>query len=86
MRKDAGFDYGALVSAAGGVPPVRVGARAWVVGISLEGERRGAFLEKFPAGIVYTIEFEDGDATDVHESHHSRGVVDSTGLTFGEWI
>ncbi|WP_129780723.1 hypothetical protein [Peristeroidobacter soli] len=40
--------------------------RAWVVGI-MEDRRRFP-LNQFPTGIVYSIEFEDGTALDVHEN------------------
>lgn len=46
---------------------LRTGDRAWVVGISHSCERMGEYLEKFPEGVVYTIEFEDGCSTDVEE-------------------
>ncbi len=28
----------------------------------------GSYFERFPEGVIYTIEFEDGQAVDVHES------------------
>jgi hypothetical protein len=40
--------------------------RAWVVAV-LEDRQRFP-LRQFSPGVVYTIEFEDGTALDVHES------------------
>jgi hypothetical protein len=39
--------------------------RAWIVGIF--EDRPGPYFDKFPDGVVYTIEFEDGTSTEVHE-------------------
>ncbi|NDI87665.1 hypothetical protein [Undibacterium crateris] len=39
--------------------------RAWIVGIF--EDRPGSYFEKFPEGVVYTIEFEDGSSIEVHE-------------------
>ena len=47
--------------------PTRPGALASVVGINLEQERGGEYLAKFPHGVVYTVEFEDGSDADVPE-------------------
>jgi hypothetical protein len=44
----------------------RPGERAWVVAVL---ENREQFpLKQFPVGIIYSIEFEDGNAIDVHEN------------------
>lgn len=40
--------------------------RAWIVGIF--EDRPGPYFDKFPEGVVYTIEFEDGSSTEVHEA------------------
>lgn len=45
----------------------RRGERAWVVGIISDRTRYP--LKEFPPGVVYTVEFEDGDALDVHEEN-----------------
>ena len=45
---------------------LRPGDKAWIVGI--EKERRGSYFERFPPGIVYAIEYEDGFAADIHEA------------------
>jgi hypothetical protein len=46
----------------------RPGAKGSVVGITPPEQRRGAHFEQFPEGIVYLVEFEDGEALDVHGS------------------
>jgi hypothetical protein len=45
---------------------LRPGMRAWIVGVF--ETRPGPYFDKFPQGVVYTIEFEDGESVDVHES------------------
>jgi hypothetical protein len=44
---------------------LRPGATAWVVGVF--ETRPGSYFDKFPDGVIYTIEFEDGSAVEVHE-------------------
>jgi hypothetical protein len=46
---------------------LRPGSVAAVVGV--EEDRQGSYYEKFPEGVVYTVEFEDGSSVDVHESY-----------------
>lgn len=46
---------------------LRPGAKAWIVGVTAEARRRGAYYDAFKPGNVYTIEFEDGASIDVHE-------------------
>ena len=43
----------------------RPGATASIVGISRQYERSGTYLEEFPTGNVYTVEFDDGASVDV---------------------
>ena len=43
----------------------RPGARGWVVGVF--DTRPGPYFDKFPEGVVYTIEFEDGSSLEIHE-------------------
>lgn len=43
----------------------RRGERAWVVAVIDDRERLP--LPHMPAGVVYTVEFKDGCAVDVHE-------------------
>lgn len=45
----------------------RPGATASIVGISRQYERSGTYLEEFPTGNVYTVEFDDGASIDVPE-------------------
>jgi hypothetical protein len=61
------FTYDDVVTTIDGSPlELRPGKRAWIVAV-LE-KRLGEYFDRFPAGIVYTIEFEDGSAVEVHES------------------
>lgn len=46
---------------------LRPGSCASVIGVFLE-RPAGSYFERFPEGVIYTIEFEDGQAVDVHES------------------
>lgn len=41
--------------------------RAWIVGVF--EDRPGPYFDKFPKGVVYTIEFEDGTSVEVHENN-----------------
>jgi hypothetical protein len=62
------FSYSDIVTTTNkSIPMLRAGDRSWVVGISHSSERSGAYLNKFPEGVVYTIEFEDGSSIDVEE-------------------
>jgi len=45
---------------------LRPGAKAWIVGVF--ETRPGKFFDKFPEGIVYSIEFEDGSSIEIHEA------------------
>lgn len=62
------FNFDDVVCARSGVPQVRLGTKAWVVGVASDEKRSGSHYEKFPPGTIYTIEFEDGDSVDIHES------------------
>lgn len=46
----------------------RPNERAWIVGV-FEARPEGSYFDKFPAGVVYSIEFEDGSAIEVHEAN-----------------
>lgn len=59
------FTYNDIVRVKGKAEPTLPHGRAWVVGIF--EKRPGPYFNKFPAGVVYTIEFEDGSSTEVHE-------------------
>jgi hypothetical protein len=64
------FTYDDIVRITADAPiESRRGQRAWVVAISEEENRKGSFLAAFPAGVVYTVEFEDGSSTEIHEKH-----------------
>lgn len=47
----------------------RPGSPAEIVGISEKQERHGSYLQNFPDGVVYSVEFEDGGDAEVHEDH-----------------
>ena len=65
----AKFTYGDTVRVVSTVPEVlRPGAVAHVVGIT-EEPRQGLHFEQFPPGTVFLVEYEDGVAADIHESH-----------------
>jgi hypothetical protein len=64
------FSYGDTVQVAGSAPKeLRPTEKGWVVGAFGDVERQGRYFNQFPPGVVYTIEFEDGAAIDVHESN-----------------
>lgn len=54
-------------------PSKRPGAIASIVGISRQYERSGTYLEEFPTGNVYTVEFDDGAYAEV-----PQGMLQST--------
>jgi len=65
---DAKFNYNDIVMVSlTASERLRPGAKAWVVGVTAEDERRGAYYETFRPGNVYTIEFDDGASVDIHE-------------------
>ena len=51
-------------SSAGG----RIGQKAWVIAV-FDDERKkpGLSFCSLPSGVIYSIEFEDGEAIDIHE-------------------
>jgi hypothetical protein len=51
---------------------VRPGSPVAVVGLSEQHQRSGSFLQTFPSGVVYTVEFGDGSDAEVHEDHLIR--------------
>ena len=72
------FTYDDTVQVKGGAPPhLRPGLPASVVAISRVEDRHGDFLQRFPEGIVYTIEFEGGDTVQVQEFLLERGAFPS---------
>jgi hypothetical protein len=61
------FDYDVLVRvSAGAEPALKPRETASVVGVFKE--RPAPYFDKFPPGVVYTIEFEDGLSGEIHES------------------
>lgn len=60
--------YGDSVAVATTAPEqLRPGATGAICGVTLQAERRGAHLDQFPEGTIYLVEFEDGEAMDIHE-------------------
>jgi len=63
------FAYGDLVRVKTDAPAgMRPGRMASVVGITSEDAKSGSHFDQFPAGTICLVEFEDGEAIDVHES------------------
>ncbi|PWG01436.1 hypothetical protein [Sphingosinicella humi] len=63
------FTYGDIVCIRSDAPiELRPGSKAWVIGVTAEQDPRGSHFAQFPDGTVYLVEFEGGDAIDVHES------------------
>ena len=56
---------------------LRPGALASVVATSLREERSADFLKRFPIGVVYTIEFEDGSSVHIQEDLVEKGAFPS---------
>lgn len=54
---------------------LRPGSIGWVVGI-FEERPTGEHFSRFPPGVVYTVEYEDGAANEIHESWLEVGRVD----------
>jgi hypothetical protein len=42
-------------------------AKASITMIFLPQDREGSYFDQFPSGVVYSIEYEDGESIDVHE-------------------
>ena len=62
------FDYDDVVTVRKEAnPSVRPGEKGWVVGV-FEERPLGVYFEKFPPGVVYSVEFEDGNSIEIHES------------------
>jgi hypothetical protein len=73
------FTWGDTVRVTGGAASeLRPGRCATVVSISLQNERRDDYLARFPSGVVYAIEFEDGSiVSDVEEDLLEKGAFPS---------
>lgn len=62
------FNYDDVVRVRSNAPPeLRPGEIAWVVGV-FDPRPEGSYFEKFPAGVVYSVEFEDGVSIEIHEN------------------
>lgn len=72
------FNYDDVVRVKDGADEaLRPGKTAWVIGV-FSDRPPGKHFQEFPPGTVYSIEFEDGDAIDVHEDNlelHVSGEV-----------
>lgn len=44
----------------------RVGQKCWIVGV-FDKRPHGGYMDHFPDGTVYTVEFEDGCSIEAHE-------------------
>lgn len=68
MSKMPKYTYDDIVTVLESAPAVlRPGSKAWVVGVA--EERQGSYFDSFPEGVVYTVEFEDGESVDIHEDN-----------------
>jgi hypothetical protein len=62
------FSFDDTVRIRKGAPnPLRQGEIASVVMVFLPQDRRGSYFDKFPPGVVYSVEYESGESVDVHE-------------------
>jgi len=60
------FTWGDLVQVIEGASAaLRPGSFASIVGVS--EDRQGAYFDRFPPGVIYTIEYGDGESVDIHE-------------------
>lgn len=67
------FDYGDVVQVRlDASNDLRPGSKAWVVGVF--ETRPGPYFDKFPEGVVFTIEYEDGSSLEIHESNLEPGI------------
>lgn len=71
------FTYDDVVRVLESAPSeLRPGNIAWIIAVFTD-RPTGDYFSGFPAGTVYTIEFEDGFSTDIHESmltlHEANG-------------
>jgi hypothetical protein len=62
------FTYGSAVLVSKDAPDhLRPGQPASVFGVFLLQDRKGSHFDQFAPGVVYSIEYENGDAVDIHE-------------------
>jgi phospholipase C len=46
---------------------LRRGQKASVTMVFLPHDRVGSYFDQFPPGVLYSIEYEDGESADAHE-------------------
>jgi hypothetical protein len=62
------FTYGSPVLVRKDAPDrLRPGQPASVFGVFFPQDRKGSHFDQFAPGVVYSIEYEDGEAADIHE-------------------
>lgn len=64
----AKFACNDIVTVRAGVGHGLPNGRACVVGV-FEDRPSGVYFDKFPLGVVYTVEFEDGSSGEIHEDN-----------------
>jgi hypothetical protein len=52
--------------------PLLRGQKASVTMVFLPRDREGSYFQRFPPGVVYSIEYQDGESVDVHEDFLDR--------------
>ncbi|MFC7379518.1 hypothetical protein [Brevundimonas sp. GCM10030266] len=63
------FTYDDVVRTVTSAPvELRPGARSNVIAV-FETRPKGSHFAAFPDGVIYSVEFEDGEAIDVHEAY-----------------
>jgi len=63
------FDYDSTVQVVSYADDsLHPGEIASVIGV-FSKRPKGQHFDQFPDGVIYTIEFENGDAIDIHESY-----------------
>jgi hypothetical protein len=64
------FTYGSSVLVRKDAPDhLRPGQQASVFGVFVPQDRKGSYFDQFAPGVVYSIEYGDGDAADIHEDY-----------------
>jgi hypothetical protein len=62
------FTFGSSVFVRKDAPDhLRPGQPVSVFGVFLPRDRKGSHFDQFAPGVVYSIEYGDGDAADIHE-------------------
>ena len=62
------FTYGSSVLVRKDAPEhLRPGQQASVFGVFVPQDRVGSHFDQFAPGVVYSIEYADGEAADIHE-------------------